>query len=69
MNPLVNIGEIWINTKHGTRYRVVLISSHTEENYDLVSYKSAAPCHATSANKIHSRPYDLFLEKFTKETP
>ena len=67
MKDTVNIGEIWTNNKTGNAYKVVLLSTHSEDNSYLVSYERTEDCHPNAKKEIHSRPYDLFLEKFTKK--
>jgi len=68
---MIENGDIWINKKHGTRYRILEVARHTEDDYDLVIYQSATyrsieVLHEPS-HEIWARPYDLFLEKFTKK--
>ena len=59
---MIKNGDIWINKKHGTRYRILEVARHTEDDYILVIYQSA-----TYKTEIWARPYDLFFEKFTKK--
>ena len=68
---MIKNGEIWINKKHGTRYRILEVARHTEEDYDLVIYQSATyrsiEVLQEVAEKVEAKPYDLFLEEFTKK--
>ena len=68
---MIKNGDIWINKKTGHRYRILEVARHTEEDYDLVIYQSAAyrsiEVLHEFAKKVEAKPYDLFLEEFTKK--
>ena len=68
---MIKNGDIWINKKTGHRYRVLEIARHTEDSSDLVIYQSAAyrsiEVLQEVTEKVEAKPYDLFLEEFTKK--
>lgn len=49
-------GEVWVNLKHGTFYRVAAVGQHTETREEMVAY--------IRKGAWHFRPLDLFLKKF-----
>jgi hypothetical protein len=49
-------GEIWVNLKYGTFYRIAAIGRHSETQEEMVAY--------IRKGAWHFRPLDLFLRKF-----
>ncbi|MNH16561.1 hypothetical protein D3C79_762070 [compost metagenome] len=54
--PIV-ISRTYRNLKRGTFYRVESFSTHSETQEPMVTYRD-------QTGWLHTRPYDLFVEKF-----
>jgi hypothetical protein len=53
-------GDIWVNLKHGTFYRVAAIGKHSETREEMVAY--------IRKGEWHFRPLALFVIKFVPKS-